>query len=217
MWPRRAFALTRAGIRNLRIVDRNPEGFEGPWMTYARMETLRSPKQLLGPAYGVASLTFRAWFTAQSGNRAWDELPHFPTLMDGIPALVPQRAEAPGGERYRGDVCRPLDNLLELEIVGGEQPSILTRRVVLANGREGLGAPTIPSFVRDLPRKRWSHSSDDFDFATLHGKRVVVIGVGASAMDNAAVALEEGAREVRLLARRRRMPTINNMGLAPTE
>ena len=106
---------------------------------------------------------------------------------------------------------RPLDNLLELEIVGGEQPSILTRRVVLANGREGLGAPTIPSFVRDLPRKRWSHSSDDFDFATLHGKRVVVIGVGASAMDNAAVALEEGAREVRLLARRRRMPTINKL------
>ena len=58
---------------------------------------------------------------------------------------------------------------------------------------------------------RSSHSSDDFDFATLHGKRVVVIGVGASAMDNAAVALEEGAREVRLLARRRRMPTINKL------
>ena len=30
-------------------------------MTYARMETLRSPKQLVGPAYGMASLTFRAW------------------------------------------------------------------------------------------------------------------------------------------------------------
>ena len=40
------------------------------------------------------------------------------------------------------------------------------------------------------------------DFAALAGRRVVVIGVGASAVDNAAEALEAGAAEVRLLARR---------------
>ncbi|MEZ0168746.1 NAD(P)-binding domain-containing protein [Microvirga sp. TS319] len=207
-----AFALTRAGIRNLRILDKNPEGFEGPWMTYARMETLRSPKQLLGPAYGMASLTFRAWFTAQFGTEAWEELFRIPRPM-WMDYLRWYRSvlKLPVENGIEVTRVRPLDDLLELEIENGNQPAILTRRVVLANGREGLGAPTIPSFVRDLPRERWSHSSDEIDFAALRGKRVVVIGVGASAMDNAAVALEEGACEVRLLARRRKMPMINKL------
>src|SRR5262245_60314412 len=32
-----ALALKRLGVRNMRIFDRSPEGFEGPWATYARM------------------------------------------------------------------------------------------------------------------------------------------------------------------------------------
>ena len=47
------FALRRLGISNLRQVDRSPEGREGPWRTYARMETLRSPKHLSGPVQGA--------------------------------------------------------------------------------------------------------------------------------------------------------------------
>ena len=39
-----AFALLREGVTNIRIVDRAPRGLEGPWGTFARMETLRSPK-----------------------------------------------------------------------------------------------------------------------------------------------------------------------------
>jgi cation diffusion facilitator CzcD-associated flavoprotein CzcO len=49
------------------------------------------------------------------------------------------------------------------------------------------------------------------DFSALAGKRVVVVGVGASAMDNAATALESGASEVRLLARRPVMPCVNKL------
>ena len=94
------------------------------------------------------------------------------------------------------------DGLLDLDLAAGAP--ILARKVVLATGREGLGHPTIPDFVRSLPRSRWSHSSDDIDFGALAGRRVVVIGVGASAVDNAAEALEQGAAEVRLLARRAR-------------
>ena len=67
-------ALTRAGIANLRILDRAPEGQEGTWVTFARMETLRSPKNLLGPALGMASLTFRARYTAIFGVAAWVKL-----------------------------------------------------------------------------------------------------------------------------------------------
>jgi FAD-dependent urate hydroxylase len=47
-----AFALAREGIRNVRTVDRAERGREGPWGTYARMDTLRSPKHLTGPDLG---------------------------------------------------------------------------------------------------------------------------------------------------------------------
>src|SRR5690606_18622024 len=54
-----AAALGHKGMR-ARIFDTAPQGFEGPWATTARMETLRSPKQLTGPALGFPALTFRA-------------------------------------------------------------------------------------------------------------------------------------------------------------
>jgi cation diffusion facilitator CzcD-associated flavoprotein CzcO len=63
-------ALTQLGIRSV-VFDSAPAGLEGPWATTARMETLRSPKELTGPALGLAALTFRAWFEAQFGDAAW--------------------------------------------------------------------------------------------------------------------------------------------------
>ena len=207
-------ALTRAGIANLRILDRAPKGQEGPWVTFARMETLRSPKNLLGPALGMASLTFRAWYTACFGEAAWETLFRIPRpmWMDYL-------------KWYRGVLSIPVENdthvtrvrpredgLLELEIAGGGKPSIVTRKLVLATGREGLGEPVVPAFVKGMKRHAsWAHSADDIDFEALKGKRVVVIGVGASAVDNAAEALESGAGEVRLLARRKEMPTVNKL------
>lgn len=207
-------ALTRAGIRNLRIVDRAPKGAEGPWVTYARMETLRSPKNLLGPALGMASLTFRAWYTALFGVAAWEELYRIPRPM-WMDYLNWYRDVLSVPVENGIDVTRVIprdDGLLELEIAGGERPSILTRKLVMATGRDGLGEPAIPDFVAPLTRlKTWGHSADMIDFAALRGKRVVVIGVGASAVDNAAEALEAGVGEVRLLARRKSMPTINKL------
>jgi cation diffusion facilitator CzcD-associated flavoprotein CzcO len=65
--------------------------------------------------------------------------------------------------------------------------------------------------MRDLPRGVWAHTADDIDFASLRGKRVIVIGGSASAMDNAAEALEAGCAELRLLIRRKAMPRINKL------
>ena len=48
-----AHALKRARVHRIRIVDRAPEGREGPWLTYARMATLRSPKDVNGPDLDV--------------------------------------------------------------------------------------------------------------------------------------------------------------------
>ena len=74
---------------------------------------------------------------------------------------------------------------------------------------DGLGGPAVPDLAHDLPRERWAHSSDNNDYAALRGKRVAVIGAGASAMDSAGTALEAGAARVDLLIRRKDLPRIN--------
>src|SRR3954470_17784725 len=66
--------LRREGIGNIRVIDRNPHGREGPWNTTARMPILRSPKHLTGPDLGVPSLTFRAWDEAQHGMDGWNKI-----------------------------------------------------------------------------------------------------------------------------------------------
>lgn len=206
------FALVRSGIRNVRIVDRNPEGLEGPWMTYARMETLRSPKQLTGPAMGLGPLTFQAWFRAQHGAGEWEALDKIPRpmWMDYL-RWYRRVLGIPVENGVTLDRVRPEGDLLRLDLSDAPEPSLLVRKLVMATGREGTGRPAIPSFMDGVPRQYWAHTSDDIDFVSLKGRRVAVIGVGASAVDNAAEALEAGAAEVRHLIRRREMPTINKM------
>ena len=57
-------------------------------------------------------------------------------------------------------------------------------------------------FVRALPEGLRAHAADAIDFGALRGKAVAVLGVGASALDNAAAALEAGAASVRVFCRR---------------
>jgi cation diffusion facilitator CzcD-associated flavoprotein CzcO len=197
------------------LFDHAPEGFEGPWATTARMETLRSPKELTGPALGLPALTFRAWFESQFGRAAWTALDKIPRLqwMDylrwyrralGLEVRNRQRVRA---VRPRADGLVQLD--LADDAAGGAPSTVLARRAVLATGRDGLGGSWTPSWSRDLPRDRWAHSSDPWDAAALAGKRVAVIGGGASAMDSAATALEAGAARVDLLVRRADFPRVN--------
>jgi len=204
-------ALNQVGI-DAPIFDRAPEGYEGPWATTARMETLRSPKQLTGPALGLPALTFRAWFEAQFGDAAWEALDKIPRLqwMD----YLRWYRRVMGVEirnQHQVQAVRPRsDGVVQLDVVSpsGAQ-TILARRVVLATGRDGLGGAFVPAFAHKLPRDRWAHSSDTMDYARLAGKRVGVIGAGASAMDSAATALEAGAASVDLLIRRDDIPRVN--------
>jgi cation diffusion facilitator CzcD-associated flavoprotein CzcO len=206
-----AAALVQRGLQVI-AYDEAPAGLEGPWATTARMETLRSPKQLAGPALGIPSLTFRAWFEAQFGRTAWDALDKIPRLqwMDylrwyrRVLALPVQN-----GHRVT-DIVPRADRLVELAIeADGRTTRTFARRVVLATGRAGLGGPAVPAFAERLPHRRRAHSSDDNDYAALRGLRVGVIGGGASAMDSAATALEAGAAQVHLLIRRPDLPRIN--------
>ena len=205
-------ALKTGGIHNIRVLDRSPEGLEGPWLTYARMETLRSPKELTGPAYGHGALSFQAWYRAQFGSDKWDALDKIPRPMWMEYLQWYRRVlEIPIENGVSVDRVVPEGELLRLHLSGTTAASILTRKVVFATGRDGTGEPNIPGFVQGLDRKFWAHSADEIDFDALKGKRIAVVGVGASAVDNAAEALEHGAAEVRHLIRRKEMPTINKM------
>ena len=73
-----AFGLLRERVANILVIDDNPEGQEGPWETYARMMTLRTPKHITSIDLGIPSLTFRAWWEAQTGTQGWEELDKIP-------------------------------------------------------------------------------------------------------------------------------------------
>lgn len=207
-----AFALLREGICNIRILDRAPAGLEGPWKTFARMETLRSPKHLAGPALGVPSLTFRAWYEAQWGADAWEALGRIPRPM-WMDYLV----------WYRQALALPVENDRTVTLVepapwglmvhvadkDGADEQIRARRVVLASGRDGLAEPRIPTALDGIPTDRYQHSSEAIDFAALAGRTVAVVGIGASALDNAAEVLEAGAKAVHVLVRAPELPLIN--------
>lgn len=206
-------ALTHLGI-GVHLIDRAEAGLEGPWLTTARMETLRSPKELTGPALGIPSLTFRSWYVAQFGHPAWEALDKIPRVqwaqylqwyrkVLGIQVHNQHQllSIAPQSDRVALNVC---------ELNSGHPTQTLwARRVVLATGRDGLGGPWWPEWAASLPNECWAHSAHPWPNDRYAGLRVVVIGAGASAMDAAATALEHGAREVRLLIRRPQMPLIN--------
>ena len=63
------------------------------------------------------------------------------------------------------------------------------------------------SVHENLPKEYWAHTTESIDFAPLAGKRVAVIGAGASAFDYAATALEAGAAGVDLFFRRPELPS----------
>ncbi len=208
-----AVALRREGIQNSVALDAAPAGLEGPWVTTARMRTLRSPKILLGPAMGIGSLTFRAWYVAQFGATAWEALDKIPRVM-WMDYLRWYRdvLNLPVRNDVRVDAIRWEGDRFLLDTVGPDGNKLIAaRRIALATGRDGLGGSSLPPEAKNIDSTRRAHTNDDIDFEGLAGKRIAVIGAGASAFDNAAVALESGAAEVRVLCRRPDIPRINKL------
>jgi FAD-dependent urate hydroxylase len=206
-----AFGLLREGIRNFRIFDAGEKGFEGPWATTARMKTLRSPKHLTGPHMGLPSLTFQAWYRAQWGDAGWDVLGYIPTdiWMDYL-RWYRQVLDIPTENNTRLLKITPEGELLRL-FLGGPQGEfdLLVRRVVLATGRAAFGGTRLPGVFQSLPDNCYAHTEDVIDFKALTEKKVLVIGGAASAVDSAAAALENGAKEVHLLMRAPEIPRLN--------
>jgi cation diffusion facilitator CzcD-associated flavoprotein CzcO len=201
-----AFGLLQARVTNILVIDENCEGDEGPWGTYARMRILRTKKEVGGIDLGVASLSLRAWYEAQFGAKAWRDLYKMPTALWhrylkwyrdvlGIPVRNACRMIGFGPASQNG--------LLEVNVEShGCETRILTRTLVLATGAEGNGTRRIPHEVSEnIQRKFWAHAQEMIDFDSLRGKRVAVLGGGASAFDNAIAAAEHGS-DVHIFHRR---------------
>jgi cation diffusion facilitator CzcD-associated flavoprotein CzcO len=204
------FGLLRSQVTNFVVLDKAEEGFEGPWLTYARMPTLRSPKHFTGPDLDIPSLTYQSWHEAKFGKAHWEQLDRIPRghWVDYLMWLkrvvgIPVRN---GCEVL--DIAPAGNGLLAATVQSAAGTETLhARKIVLATGQEGMGNWIMPEPLRHLPSSLCVTGNQPVDFAALRGKRVVVIGAGASAFDNAATALEAGA-EVHLLCRRAEVQTV---------
>ena len=207
-----AAGLMFKGISNIRVLDQNPAGREGPWLTFARMETLRSPKHLPGPALGIPSLTFRAWYEAIHGTDGWRRLYKISraTWMDYLGWL--QRVlRLPIDNGATVARLEPHGDAIAVTCRDASGTRVLqARRVVLATGRGGAGGLYTPAFVdRALWPDLAAHANATIDFERLVGRHVAILGGGDAAWDSAATALEAGAARVDMYVRRPVLPQVN--------
>ena len=163
------------------------------------------------PALGLPALTFRAWFEAQYGRDAWDALYKIPRTqwMDYL-----RWYRRVLDLQVRNDTTlvalRPRDDgLLALDAATAKRRRCSRGTWCSPPAATGFGALRTAARARAAHAR--CHSSEPIDFAALAGKRVGVVGAGASAFDNAGTALEAGAARVDLFFRRTDIPRINKL------
>ena len=196
--------LLRERVTNVLAIDSAPDGGEGAWSTFARMPTLRSPPHTGTIDLGIPSLTYQAWHEASQGAGSFESLTLIPTGLWRDYLRWYRRVQA---LPVRNDVALtrivPAEGCLaaHLESAGGIEIRHV-RKIVLCTGHDGTGRWWMPGFIEALPARLRAHAADEIDFAALAGKRVAVLGIGASATDQAIEALRAGAGEVHQFCRR---------------
>jgi cation diffusion facilitator CzcD-associated flavoprotein CzcO len=204
-----AHGLRRDGVFNVAVLDARPAGQEGVWENFARMTELRSPKLQNGIEFGQPSLSVHAWYEARHGAPAWQQITRVPR-QDWMAYL----------RWYRAVLDLPVENDVSVvDIRSGPRDGVLAvetsrgvrfaRSVVLATGFEGGGAWRVPPVVAALPADRYDHACTPIAFERFRGKRIGILGHGASAFDAAVVALQAGAASVDLCFRRLALPVVN--------
>jgi len=215
-----AFALQRERIDRVAVLEASDDPRRvGPWHRYARMHTLRSPKRMKGIELDVPSLHIQRWFEACYGKEAWAKTDLVPRL-DWNDYLVFYRWVTEIEVHHKSLVTalhRPETEdgpfIVDVQENGEGQESpvhvLYARRVVFSLGLIGGGAAYTPDIVRALPRSKWFHTEEEFDVGLCQGKRIAVLGGGASGFDNAGTVLEAGASEATVFMRRSSVPSSN--------
>ena len=211
-----ALALKRDGVHDVVLLDRLPAGAEGVWEQFARMSHLRTPKFTVGIEGGIPSLSAPAFYRAAYGDAAWAAIERIERTR--WMQFLRWFRHAAGISVLNTTEClglAPRHGVIAVTTRDRNAPTqppgmLLARQVILATGFDGAGAWRIPAAIQQaVAAERIDHACSRIDFTRLAGKRVGILGHGASAFDNACVALEHGAESVDVCYRRETIPTIN--------
>src|SRR6185369_15999845 len=157
-----AFGLMRSQVSNILVLDKSKEGLEGPWLTYARMHTLRSPKHFTGPDLDIPSLTYQSWHEARFGEEDWRNLDLISRELWAEYLLWFRRiVDVPVRNGCEVVEISPASNgLLAAKVKTADGVNTLfARKIVLATGQEGMGDWTIPEPLRHLPPSVCTHAA----------------------------------------------------------
>ncbi|AGP31856.1 NAD(P)-binding domain-containing protein [Corynebacterium terpenotabidum] len=210
-----AFALSRHRIGAVKVVEAGPAQEAGCWTRYARMHTLRSPKNMKGIELDIPSLHTERWFEAKYGKDAWDATDLVP--REDWNEYLTWFREVTGTDvdfdTEVGSVAKPdAEGYFTVTATSPAGEIVYrARRIIFALGLKGGGGTFLPDAVTALPEHLRAHTEDDIDFAALKGKRVIILGGGASGFDNGGTALENGAASVEMHVRRHEIPTQNSL------
>jgi thioredoxin reductase len=100
-----------------------------------------------------------------------------------------QKKLVPSLQEIRVTKVRRTHGVFELELANGEQ--VRAKRVIIATGLNDV--EYVPEVLKALPATLCSHSAEIADVTVFRGKRIVVLGAGASATDVAGLAQQAGA------------------------
>lgn len=206
-----ASALKRERVDNILVIDENPRGMAGPWRTFARMPTLRTPKYVTGLDLGIPSLTFEAWI----GEEKFSQLKFIPTEMwaqyldwycDALQIPIQHDTKSGPIKWHDDEQCFKIP--LNPPFAKGEIK--FARKIILATGIDGCGKWDIPTLISDhIPKEFYAHTREAIKFNSLEGKSIAMLGAGASSFDNGVMALQHGCHDVHLYHRRDTLPNVN--------
>ena len=140
------------------------------------------------------------------GDSLWKKLNKIPTeLWVNYLKWFRKVLSLPMQNRIRMIALEPLKGNIKVKIEclkTGVIKEEITRKLILATGIETPGKWSAPPISERIPKDFWFHTSEKINFDLFENKEVAVLGAGASAMDNAVMALETKASKVTVYCRR---------------
>lgn len=155
------------------------------WQTMPRGMLLRSNSTATGIAEYDGPLSLDGY-----RSRTARQVPMPVPLDDFVDyGLWVQRQVAPDVDRRRVRLVRMTGEGFRIGLDHGAE--LLARRVVVATGIADF--VHMPAVTRGLPRDLVSHASEHRDLSSFRGRSVLVVGLGQSALESAALMRESGA------------------------
>ena len=209
-----AFSLTQHNVDNIRVFDKNKEGFAGSWVNIGRMRTLRTPKTTAGPELGIPVLSVKSWFTEKYSADEWEKLDYIPRLdwhdyLNWFRKVLdlPVQFESEVGP-LNWDEANQCFSFLVTNKESSE--TIYARKVILAVGLEGSGEWMIPDFVKkNVSEDYYSQAIYQIPYEKMKDKKIAILGAGPNAFDLTLEASKAGAKSITMFSKRDKLVNLH--------